>query len=78
MGHPPQKHGYIDFIVTVNFKEKQKVPHSYSRAEENARLLTEFGMTDKKDYINLEIALDPYGTVLHGSLRGREIDPDFN
>jgi len=28
---------YIDFANTVDFKEKQKVPHSYSRAEENAR-----------------------------------------
>jgi hypothetical protein len=33
---------YIDFANTVDFKEKQKVPHSYSRAEENARFVTEF------------------------------------
>ena len=30
--------GYIYYSFTVvEFKEKQKVPHSYSRAEENAR-----------------------------------------
>jgi hypothetical protein len=29
--------GYSDFTDAVDFKEKQKVPHSYSRAEENAR-----------------------------------------
>ena len=27
----------LDFPDLENFKEKQKVPHSYSRAEENAR-----------------------------------------
>ena len=39
---------YIDFANTVDFKEKQKVPHSYSRAEENARFVTEFGMTRQR------------------------------
>jgi hypothetical protein len=45
------------FTDTVDFKEKQKVPHSYSRAEENARFAN--GVRDdetEKDYINLEIA----------------------
>jgi len=43
--------GYIDFT------EKQKVPHSYSRAEENARFAN--GVRDderKKNYIKPEIA----------------------
>jgi hypothetical protein len=50
--------GYSDFTDAVDFKEKQKVPHSYSRAEENARFAD--GVRDdeiKKDYINPEIAL---------------------
>ena len=55
----------------VEFKEKQKVPHSYSRAEENARFAN--GVRDdeiKKDYINPEIALSfrPIGTVTSGGL----------
>ena len=44
--------GYIDFTDTVDFKEKQKVPHSYLRAEENARFAN--GVRDdeiKKYYI---------------------------
>jgi len=59
---------YIDFTDTVEFREKQKVPHSYSRAlpihaksgrerePENARFAN--GVRDdetKKDYINPEI-----------------------
>jgi hypothetical protein len=32
-----KRFGYINFTDIVEFKEKQKVPHSYSRAEENAR-----------------------------------------
>jgi hypothetical protein len=29
--------GYIDFTDTAECEEKQKIPYSYSRAEENAR-----------------------------------------
>ena len=46
------------FTDTVEIKEKQKFPHSYSRAEENARFAN--GVRDdetKKDYINPEIGL---------------------
>jgi hypothetical protein len=60
--------GYINFTDIVEFKEKQKVPHSYSRAEENARFAN--GVRDddmkevlrrdrKKHYMNAEIALKP-------------------
>jgi len=48
----------ISTLQLLRLKEKQKVPHSYSRAEENARFAN--GVRDdetKKDYINPEIAL---------------------
>jgi len=44
--------GHSDFTDTADFKRKQKVPHSYSRAEENARLAN--GVRDdeiKKDFM---------------------------
>jgi hypothetical protein len=43
------------FANKVDCKKKQKVPHSYSRAEENARFAN--GVRDdetKNNYVNLE------------------------
>jgi hypothetical protein len=60
--------GYIDFTDPVVFKEKQKVPHSYSRAVENARFAN--GVRDdetKKDYIDPEIALATPSQAASGS-----------
>jgi hypothetical protein len=54
------------FHRCADFKEKQKVPHSYSRAEENARFAN--GVRDdeaKQDYINPEIALIASGDPSH-------------
>jgi hypothetical protein len=44
----------------VSLENKHKVPHPYSRAEDIARSLTGFGMTNlREDYSDIETGLEP-------------------